>query len=262
MNKEVEIRPKQEWEPFCSEPTAGQKFVNLYGGPFAQQLELNRTNAERLIVVAAISGQIILSDIPMDRKRYLDGVNPDGSVTVRRQLFFGQKIDQEKSDKKQSLVTAIPQGWKIEIPGQEILETLARQKSNRPLNERFTGKVNERLRVSLNEIILREKLTSKNNAELRLRIFASILPPLYTLGFDILIGINKAIANLRKDLIVIFIAYGVFNSVLPSLEEDYTKRSIGSWYEHFMPPVEIDRVIRGLAFVNGKGRNLVRLKQT
>ncbi|OGH23643.1 MAG: hypothetical protein A2958_02620 [Candidatus Levybacteria bacterium RIFCSPLOWO2_01_FULL_38_13] len=149
-----------DWEPFNLDPHQSQNFVNLYGGPFSQQMELNRTNAERLLQAAGIEGKVIIADLPMDRSRSIAGVNTDGSVTGRRRLFWGEKVQEENGS--QSLVRSIPEGWRIEIPGQEMMEELSRKKSKTPMGERFIAKINQQLRQALSELIIKEKLTPKN----------------------------------------------------------------------------------------------------
>ena len=82
---------------------------------------------------AGIEGKVILADKPMDKSRSIAGVNPDGSIAGRRRLSWGEKIQDE--NKSQSLVKSIPQGWRIEIPGQDIMEELSRKESKKPLNK-------------------------------------------------------------------------------------------------------------------------------
>ncbi len=59
------------------------------------------------------------------------------------------------------------------------------------------------------------------------------------------------------------LAYPLTNFITMTLEPLRSiglNRNLTSLYERFMPLVEIDRVLRGFAFVNLKGRNLVRLR--
>ena len=108
---------------------------------------------------AGIEGKVILADKPMDKSRSIAGVNPDGSIAGRRRLSWGEKIQDE--NKSQSLVKSIPQGWRIEIPGQDIMEELSRKESKKPLNKRFVSRFNQSLRTAVEEAIVREKLTSE-----------------------------------------------------------------------------------------------------
>jgi len=253
----VRTSVNDDWEPFNLEPHPSKNFVNLYGGSFSQQMKLNRRNAERLLKVAAIEGKVILADRPMDRSRSIAGVNSDGSVTRRRKLFWGEKIQDE--DKSQSLVIPIPEGWRIEIPGQEILEELSKKESKKPLDKRFASRFNQQLRQALSEIIIREKLTEEKYKIIERAI--NTLLPTGVLTFVSIVGNTPA---WYEWLIYQPIGYSILNllgrvEVLIEQDAQY-RRSLQSIYEYFLPEVEIDRVLRGLAFVNLKGRNLVRLK--
>lgn len=240
--------------PFLDEPEPSQqKFVNLYGGPFAAQMQLNRNNAERLIKVAGIEGKIIMTDLPIDRRYSITGVNSDGSVTGRKGLFWGEKLEDERSP--EALVKPIPEGWRIEIAGQEILDGLVRQRSQKPLDRRFIKRVNSCLRAAFSEIIIREKLTSEKNphfiSDLTLSVIHGSVPPLWL----VIGGLNEY--NIAWASILPFMTYAFINA----LREPSYRRKIDHPIEYFFPYVEIDRVIRGLAFANLKGRNLVRPKE-
>lgn len=243
-----------DWEPFNTESHSSQNFINLYGGSFSQQMELNRKNAERLIQVAGIEGKVIIADLPMNRSRSIAGVNSDGSVTGRRRLFWGERIGDE--EKPQSLVKPIPQGWRIQIPGQEILQDLARQESKKPLDKRFVDRFNLQLRQALGEIIIREKLTAEKKPYFVNKLISSLLYPTIFASWSAFGGFTlRDLGGIG----FVLLAYGMSNFLAYFEDNKRFARSLHSFYEHFMPPIEIDRVLRGLTFVNFTGRNLVRL---
>lgn len=71
------------------------------------------------------------------------------------------------------------------------------------------------------------------------------------------------------DIIRFLISVGLTNVVANSfgkirggneLRGSIYRKSLQEIYEYLMPQVEIDRYLRGLAYLNLKGRNLVRLK--
>jgi|SRR3989344_3256598 len=258
INQDVEpIRTSVngDWEPFNTEPSFNDRFINLYGGPFSQQMELNRKNAERLLDVAAIEGKVILADKPMNRSRSIAGVNSDGSVTGRRRLFYGERIEDE--DKSQSLVKSFPEGWRVEIPGQEILEELSRKGSEKPLNKRFASRFNQQLRQALSEIIIKEKLSAEKNPYFANNLLTSLLAPTIAAGWSAF-----GEFTLLEDISLIgpvLLSYGIVNFLARFLNDERC-RSLRSFYEFLMPLIEIDRVARGLLFANLKGRNLVRLR--
>ena len=243
------------WEPFNLEPHPSQNFVNLYGGPYSQQMELNRANAERLLEVAGIEGKVILADRPMDRSRSVAGVNPDGSVTGRRKLFWGEKIEEE--DKSQSLVKSIPEGWRIEIPGQEILDELSRQENKKPLDQRFASGFNQIIRDSLMKIMFREKLTPDGGNSYKIRAACTIA----SLSLVIPLGIAYKFGNLTPAFIALDVGSIFYMNFLANLGIGrlwglWSKRSTE---EGILFPIELDRYLRGIAFMKNKGRNLIRL---
>lgn len=257
----IKTKPTGDWEPFNLEPHPSHNFVNLYSGPFSAQMELNRKNAERLLQVAGIEGKVILSDTPMDGSRSIAGVNPDGSVAGRRRLSWGEEIQDE--NKSQSLVKSIPQGWRIEIPGQDIMEELSRKESKKPLDKRFVSRFNQQLRQAVNEIIIREKLTSEKNP-LLIKIIGSLVPWWVVLFVDIPQGHIETPA--LYPAVGFSALYYPFMNILKKIAPTETlsmprNRDNLSLYEYFLPFVEIDRVLRGLVFANLKGRNLVKLKK-
>lgn len=139
------------WEPFLNEPDSeNQRFIVTYSGPYAQRLEINRKNAERLMEVAALDGKIVVTDLVPERGRSISGVNPDGSVSAKRRLFWGERfptsVDEES---KYSRITLIPEGWRVEIAGQKILEDLIERKSNKQLDRRFVIGFNGELKSAI-----------------------------------------------------------------------------------------------------------------
>ncbi|MEK7558787.1 MAG: hypothetical protein AAB521_00610 [Patescibacteria group bacterium] len=256
----VDTRRKKEktesssWEPFNSEPHDSQRFINLYGGPYFAQMELHRENAERLLDVGAIEGKVVIADMPRDRSRNIEGLNPDGSATKRRGLFWGEKL--EDDDQSQTLVKPIPEGWRIEIPGEDILDELSRKDSKKPLDERFSEKFNQILRDSLREVMFREKLTSDSGVFYNLRTSFTAIE----LGIFITLGIGAYNGNISNESIGIIagtqLSFNVgFNEVLRNV--GWSRKSL---IEKLLPPIEFDRYARGIAFMKNKGRNLVRLR--
>src|SRR3989344_4155614 len=246
--KVQDLKRQSDWESFLSKPAPQQRFINLYGGPFGQQMELNRKNAEKLLEMGGIEGKLILVDLPMDRSRSIAGVNSDGSVTGRRRLFWGEKIEDEESPR--SLVKSVPEGWRIEIPGQDIMEELSRQESEKPLGKRFVARFNQQLRQALGEVILREKLTTVKDPLLRRRIIMSLGPYAFMFSGEAAFGaINEVTIPLT--LVWQSLVFAIINSgKMISPEGNSIGRKFGhrvQLYEFFLPYVQFDRVLRGLA---------------
>ena len=155
--------------------------------------------------------------------------------------------------KKREEVTATPGGWKVEFDAQKILQELKDEGNKKPLEQRFASATNRALRKSLIRLMLREKLTSEKDHELFwLKCFVSSVPVPYFLGFHIAGGIPFNIQTFSFDAIAVLFIFSFPNLVYPKLEKHWKDRL-------FLPSVEIDRVIRGLAFAHLKGRSLVRL---
>jgi len=261
--EEKERLPQEEgenrqdgFEPFLTDPQPDtQRFINIYGGNYSQQMELNRLSVEELMRVGAYKGQIILTSLPPLRKRSLD-INADGSATAKRRLFWGEKVEDEETIRPYQ-VLPIPQGWRVEINDQEILDDLTRQESRKPLEKRFVAEFNRNLRSALFEILRKEK-TGNRDTMFKLRIFATFLPlvavfPVLSDGLtadDTLWIIGSCVSN------YVFVnMLGIFSHNNPTVNF----RNLESPYEIFMPQLEIDRWARGAAYLTLKGRNLARL---
>lgn len=267
---EAKGKKKNVWESFSAEPEKGQRFMNLYTGPFYQRMELARANAERLIKVAALDGTITLSDFTPERRRSIEGVNPDGSAIARRNLFWGERLPTDVEEtKERSLVTSTPDGWRIEIDGQSIAEKLSREESRLSREQRFVKFFNDEVRSALNGIIVKEKLVL-NDFNSYLRLGLTVFSPLlvyvcFETAFETAFSLGLRRQPYVKEISMILSSYSIINLEFFKISKDegfpesLSRRHLDSWYDWFMPPLEVDRVIRGLAFVNLKGRDLVRL---
>lgn len=131
------------------------------------------------------------------------------------------------------------------------------KESKKPLAGRYVTRIRQIVASSLGEVILREKLTSEKDKNFKSKLFLSILYPSIQISFVLIdgtIGINLAYAS----GISIF-SYWAINFSSSRSYNSFLKRNLKSFYEYAMPFVEIDRVARGLLYLNLKGRNLVRL---
>lgn len=250
----METKPNGDWEPFSQRPIRVNRFFNLYDGNYAQDMEINRERVEQAIKVAGLEGDIVLTSLSYSRTRSLEA-NPDGSVAAKRGLLWGEKP--EDAENPYHRATPIPEGWRIEICDQKIRDELSEKYSGEKLQKKFVAKFNQNLRAGIWEALWKEKLTAKKDSNSAFKLRVSLLYPAVAAGLSALGGFTL------RDLYVIgfvLLAYGVNNYLSFFVDDGRYRRSLRSFYEYFMPPVEIDRIIRGLAFVNLKGRNLVRLR--
>lgn len=77
------------WESFTKEPEPNQRFINLYNGPYATQMELARAKIEQLLNVAAIDGNVVLTMMPTSREDRLMLIRTD--QLLQRENCFGAK---------------------------------------------------------------------------------------------------------------------------------------------------------------------------
>lgn len=251
----IKTKLNSDWEPFNAEPHhPSQNFVNLYSGLFSTQMELNRKNAERLIQVAALEGNIILTSLLMSRTRSAE-VNPDGTATGKRRLFWDENPDDAENPYHR--VTPIPEGWRIEICDQRIRDELSEKYSGEKLQKKFAAKFNEYLRTGIQQAVLGEKLTTRTDLYFGRKLVTSLGYPTVIAGWSAFGGLTPGDLD---GIGILLLVYGM-NNALPYFDNnERVHRSLRSFYEYFMPEIEIDRVLRGIAFVNLKGRNLVRLR--
>lgn len=261
--KDNQRRQNSSFEPFSREPEEDDRFVNCYTGPFHNRLELNRRAVEGVIETAALKGRVVLFDIPADRFRTIGGVNRDGSVSLKRSIFWHEKsevFEEKRRETSYALVNRIPVGWSIGICGEGILEDLTVQADKKLLDRRFASVFNRQVKGALQRATLEEKFKVDPYYHLQalLPVAAASTGIFYSLGENDLAGTVEwgyfpfvfwGISNLITSI------FSLSAQQLPG----WGGRSLKSKYEYFMPKIEIDRAARGLAYLNGKGRNLVRV---
>lgn len=238
------------WEPFNQEPSSEQRFVNLYGGVFSAQMELNRKKAEELVRVAALEGQIVLTSLSAIRNRPFEA-NPDGSVTAKRRLPWGEKPT-EDVENPYFRVASIGEGWRVEICDQRIHQELAERYSGEKLQKKFVARFNQYLRTAIWKIVKDEKLTSKKDHEIAIKWFNTIAFPLFEGG----VLIFGSAYNLRSVLVIVgglFFFFHPFINIIRKLGHD-SHRNLTSFYEYLMPQIEFDRIGRGFLYLNLKGQ--------
>ncbi|MDO8486839.1 MAG: hypothetical protein Q7S45_00890 [Candidatus Curtissbacteria bacterium] len=247
-------REPDGFEPFSTEPGEGQKFINLYGGSFYRNLELNRVAVEEIIRVAALQGNIVLISVPKERDPRSVDINPDGSATRKRSLFWGEK-PQEDEPQRPVRVVSTPQGWKVEVCDEMILEDLVAKESKKPIDLRFAKKLNVYLRTVLGEVIFKEKFTeNKHYGSLWLRCMTSSA---YIIG-AMFLPENLIEGNYSGEGIIA-VSFIVFSAGWMKDLSGNPTRNLTAFYEYLMPQIELDRVIAGKFILETRGRRLVRI---
>lgn len=151
-------------EPLGDIPPS-DKFVCTYGGPFAQNLLLDRPQVDRFLAITALDGRVLLQESKVRRPKVVpDGINPDGSVTARRSLTWGEKVEVEDSKRVNPYFQVEPDqaGWVISVNGGLLLDDLMKdgKTSAREATGKFAKRFDYYTRVGLKEALLKDKLTT------------------------------------------------------------------------------------------------------
>jgi hypothetical protein len=277
-----------KFEPF-EIPEGDQEnnlFVNSYHGHHAKDLELNRRAVEKVLRLAHLDGQVFLSSLPLSRNRSLDA-NADGSVSAKKSIFWGEKLDEEK-DNPYYRASNILQGWKIEINDQRMMDELMEKKIDPKKRQKiFINKFNSFTMSGLERCIRKEKLSSVKDRYLKNKLISSLIAPAIQMGI-ILRPSNFALAkyNHWEDVFwatfATFITYFLMNlsssmikkiiehpygqreeksSQKLNLKKSSINRKLDHPWEWIMPEVEIDKVVGSFAYLNVFGQKLIREKQ-
>lgn len=246
--KETKTQPQNEtprtdgFEPFVNpQPAENPLFVNSYTGNFAQQMELNRKGIERVLKIAHLDGQVILTSL---------SPNPDGVATEKNPL------------KKAAPVS---EGWRIEINDTRIKgRGLEKKLSDRKLQKQFIQRFNATLRNAIFKSVLKEKLTTVKDKRFNGRLVNSLLEigllsvflnlDIKSLSIPFMPPIFPMPIAVTTD-IALYFASIVFQN---KLFTRYGRKNVDNPLEMFMLFVEIDKVARSLAFLSLKGRTLVK----
>lgn len=255
---------KNGFEPFINGDANGENnlFVNLYGGNFAQKMELNRKRVERVLKIAHLNGQVFLTTLSPNRQRSMDGVNPDGSVSAKRFIFFGEKTEEDVKDNPLSRVVAVPQGWRIEINDQKLSQELMERKlSGKKLQRTFVGRFNGLLKDGIRECVRREKLSSEKDKFYIGKLVISTSYCVFTIISSSILMQPYSAFDFAYAIGSIPIVWGmsnILNLAFGGLGYNIITRNIDHPLEIFMLPVELDKVARTFVFLQGKGRTLVK----
>ena len=268
---------KNGFEPFINgdKNSKDNLFINLYGGNFSQKMELNRKGVEKALKIAHLDGQVFLTSLSPNRQKAIEA-NPDGSVSAKRFLLFEEKIEENQKNNPLSKVVAVPQGWRIEVNDTRITQELTEKKiGGNKLQRAFIRRFNRAFKEGLFECVWREKMSSEKNKHFNETVFFSLLPILTQAGAYFLV--KDALLAVAVGLVIV--SNGIFNSVgklatkdIRNLENElkevnpsfsprrfsFLRQNFDSFWEYFMPLVEVDKVIETFVYLESKGRTLVR----
>lgn len=263
-------------------------FVNRYVGNFAQQMSLNRKAVERVLEIAHLDGKVVLTRFVPSSQSTSEA---QGNELAPKRFFpFGEKINRDEEENPLSKVVSIPEGWKIEINDTRIRKELENKQNltGKELQTAFIKKFNGLVTNKLLECIRIEKLSSKKDRYFISKFCRSALVPVMPITITVFLSNLPSRPLAGLDIWVIhvinfvgtFCSYGIFNLLNHQinkenkrrrdrlvkmnnlgLESDVPYRKIDHIWEYFMPPLEIDKSIRSVAFILIKGRNLVKVSK-
>lgn len=222
----------QDWEPFSEDgkPKNGNRFINYYDGILEERLDLDRTKTEKVLDVAGMDNPVILSNARID-----EGIS---------------------SLEKESGI------WRIKFDDKKAFEQAHAMIGDKSPDRKFLDLLNLTVRNSFREIFYREKLTAEGETDtgfFLIRVGESVLAvssiPFFHLLGSYPIGVQTTILDIGG----VVILNGAFN-LINKFAEKQSLGQIEARNRYFLPPLEVDRYIRGVAFMKGKGRNLVRLR--
>lgn len=253
-----------DWEPFLQEPAGNNRFLNFYNGNYAQDMEINRKRVEQAIKVAGLEGNVVLTSLSYSRTRSIEA-NPDGSVAGKKGSFWGEKP--EDAENPYHRVTSIPEGWRIEICDQRIHDELSRKYSGEKLKKKNIESINRHLRAGIWQAVWKEKLSFTQDNLRPIKAVVSFFPliaePIRFITKGDL-GSHALPIDIGIEIIGYFMIYNVGLNLATVIYDkvnhsNVSQRNLTSFYEIFMPLLEVDRAARAFAYLNIKGRNLVRL---
>lgn len=288
------MRTEQKgWEPIL-ESQPSDKFICNYGGQFAQQLGINRPVIERFLSIAALGGSVVLADSKFRRPRAYPDINPDGSVTSKGVLRFGEKIHLPNREPKEKYQIDLENGgFRVAINGDLILEDLTKDgtKPVRGMEDQFSREFNYLLRVGLKEALLKDKLTFQSDPVLTGRMLGTFFLGngwfrFITNSADGRIDIDPIVGLMFYMTIIGFCNF-VFKEELDLMTDNfrrnfninpshplgiarllytfacYGRRSVNNVFEGlFAPPFEIDRLALAYGYLDYqmlRGNPIVRV---
>ncbi len=141
-------------------------FTCSYTGSYSEVLGLRDGSINRFLDIASLGGSVLLKDSNTRRRQTMpDGVNPDGSLTSKGYLRWGQKLPTiSNKENPYFQVESNGDNWDISINGSLIAEDLASKEINaRDMVHPFAEKFNYFLRAGLKEAMLKDKFTIKGD---------------------------------------------------------------------------------------------------
>lgn len=252
--------------------------LNTYRGVACDLMELNEPIADGFMRVSDMRGEVVIIQKPQDKVR---DYNEIGFVRVAKFLKL-PRIDFWKNSN--GLVQTRREGdiWYVAVNDQDLADKVARTESNgKKFDERFVDAFQAEVRHGLASCLRREKLLNSGKYN-----FGFLAAYHGILEFDLVLGaafLAMAVADrdITSAINAVVIAAGanvVWNTfnlagaamtyidqrlwgerqfikpLTPNFNDPFVRHSLP---ELVMPPVPIDRIIRGSRYLEQHGNNLI-----
>lgn len=257
---------KPEWIP-VSDYENSQLEIS-YAGNYAQFLELNRPRVERFLDIASLDGKVLLTESRVKKPNPMPDINPDGSVSGRKSLRFGEKPAEEIKGNPYYQTKADHNGYLIAVNGTMIAEDLmkANSRNARESIGEFGQKFNAQFRGGLRDLLWKDKCTYQQDPYLMGRIVGTLV---------VLNGYFQAIY--QQDLLGITLVgintLGLYGANFVNKDEHdkeykqvkkyrgirhfgsvgfatYQRKTVRSIYEGMSIPFEVDRLTRAEVYLD------------
>lgn len=258
-----------------SEVPPTDEFVCTYGGNFAEALEIDVHQVNKFLDIASLDGRVLFQESKVRRPQPVpEGINPDGSVTGRGSLRWGQKIEGYVENKKQNpyfQVEPDEAGWVISVNGGLIQEDLTKRGlGGREMIRPFASKFNYYTSVGLREALLKDKFTTSGDPKLRGRLVGTlfyiwIATPGPGIGWNVLSWSTLASLLFLDNYLFHLENEDEFRKLKRSGNQGrifpWNRRTVKNRLEIFAPPLELDRTMLAYGYLDWKkytGNPLVR----
>lgn len=275
---------KQEhlWLPM-PELEESEFFLNSYTGLLSQKLQVNTTVLDNYLNIASLDGKVILKGQAADRSRAIPGdLNTDGSVSGRGSLRWGEKLPTFKKDdsKKVAVLKSVPEGWAVAINDDLLFKKIFDKRNNtaREAEGEFATKFNRHFTSKLSTALLRDKFTLEKDPLLSGRIVVNMI--IYRDIFRLITNPGwSSTLPILVDMFWMTAANTIYHRS-PEDEISFAKQNPNHLYSYYLriinsrrrnvktiieniaPPLEIDRTIGALSYLNYQrisGNPIIRL---
>lgn len=260
------------------------KHISLdgYNGIAAASMRLNDPVADRFMAVSDMRADIVVMQKPHDRVLDYDQL---GFVRVAKYI----KMPRLDIWRKKGLVMTKKEGntWIVAIDDQGISDEITHGSTYGQFEEEFKARFWQETRNGLRDCLTREKLLNSGNYNLPFITGYLAAMPKEVMLYPLIAGLNLqsgelphiTFAKLALLYSVTHLAYNALNLTAVALDwvkgkiderlgdSAFARRPMTTFHEPFiknslpdllMPPVPLDRFVRGLVYLNKHGNEFIK----